>query len=60
MRLLTLNNKITGTMKIILLVVCFVLSNAQTIPELAEKLGAKTLVKLVTDAGLADTLSGQG
>ncbi|XP_071138666.1 transforming growth factor-beta-induced protein ig-h3-like [Mytilus edulis] len=47
-------------MKMILLVVCFVLSNAQTIPELAEKLGAKTLVKLVTDAGLADTLSGQG
>ncbi|XP_071138677.1 transforming growth factor-beta-induced protein ig-h3-like [Mytilus edulis] len=47
-------------MKLILLVVCFVLSNAQTIPELAEKLGAKTLVNLVKDAGLADTLSGQG
>lgn len=32
----------------------------ETVLELAEKLGAKTLVKLVTDSELADTLSGPG
>lgn len=32
----------------------------ETVLELAEKLGAKTLVKLVTDGELADTLSGPG
>lgn len=34
--------------------------SAVTIPQLAEKLGAKTLVQLVTKAGLVDTLSGPG
>jgi len=33
---------------------------AKTIPEEAEKLGAKTLVNLVKEAGLAETLSGPG
>ncbi|XP_052783216.1 transforming growth factor-beta-induced protein ig-h3-like [Mya arenaria] len=32
----------------------------ETIPELATKLGATELVRLVTEAGLAQTLSGQG
>jgi len=40
------------------LVVAFV--SAENIPELATKLGATELVKLVTDAGLAETLSGAG
>lgn len=41
-------------------VCCLTFSHAGTIPEEAERLGAKTLVKLVTEAGLADTLSGTG
>jgi hypothetical protein len=41
-------------------VCCLTFCHAGTIPEEAERLGAKTLVKLVTEAGLADTLSGTG
>ncbi|WAR28643.1 Y1483-like protein [Mya arenaria] len=40
-----------------LLLVCVY---GETIPELATKLGATELVRLVTEAGLAQTLSGQG
>jgi hypothetical protein len=37
-------------------VCCLTFCHAGTIPEEAERLGAKTLVKLVTEAGLADTI----
>lgn len=45
---------------VLVVVFCMTFCHAGTIPEEAERLGAKTLVKLVTEAGLADTLSGTG
>ena len=49
-------------MKTFLLVCCLVVSavSAENIVELAERLGAKTLVSLVKEAGLANTLATGG
>ena len=53
-------NTRTMTLARILLVCLAAYTSAETIPELATRLGATELVKLVTAAGLADTLSGPG
>lgn len=49
-------------MRTFLLVLCVAASAfaADNLVQLAEKLGAKTLVQLVTEAGLADTLATGG